>query len=1057
MACFEAKCFRLVIPVTLILFCISTVSAANAKSISLDVGPKTFIPNSKSITNVGPIEAVNTKNIPLDAFRTARQGSSFEVSLPLAEGTYDLDMGFVETESCSNSGRVFHIYVNDEIMRESFNIFKAAKGCSRTYVATIPNLSISYIQVNPIVVKFVSVSALAAVSYIRARPSKKQCVPVTRNAKILEPHLTHSIPGAYSPIVDQDKDKFEFVILDGRESHTHFSYGGTSGRIISYEWSIVETGEIISTKSTFKHKFQLGTTRVRLTVTDDVCSQHRDDTSITVTTSSLKGQYCYYYDFNDQTEKLGPQTLLDSPSPASSGASFSGMVGFPPFRMFKNKFVARCIFSVQFDNASRFSKFSVDTNGSGTARVYKGRDIVLDTSTSSTSIREKVPKGMQSFEVIYFRTNVNKPPTLDFKVNEKYPSKIFYDRSDVLPIIKRIDPTSGSLGGGTDILIHGFGLHLPLKVWFGKKAVFAKQIGHTEWQASVTAPSGVAIGKVFVQAESVDGIHSNVVTYEYGGSCDDVSFDRAKVGNLAISQPTAIAIGNDNRLYIGTRPGYILVVSYNPVNLVATDQCFSEQLKDPRYKTQNGAFSERSILGITMDPRDEIPRPYVSVNSLFWGGASKSIDPRNKRAWSNGAIERFKIASRQTRQKNPNQCLEHDKTIVRNLPVSANDHGVNELIFDQHGDLLIAVGGNTNMGLPGTKFNSLWESYFSGSIVIARLSRGQKFNGEIPYMSPDHLETARPKPGYDDVDLYATGFRNLFALSMARSGKIYAVDMGPNKGFGHTATGCDQYKAGSANTYVKENILIDPTANGDGKYGPTRGDKLVEVKPGKFYGHPNIQRALMINKKGECAWIDPLTGKRPGGGGAPSNYQHRLSYFTSAETGIAEYGSAHFCGKLRGDLIMSKYSGFGSLRVRMDKGGQGKVSGIPQRFIDQSGIRVIENVRGDLLFPQYKTKLGILVDRPRVKSRSLLSVTNALPFRHGRKGGTRLTIGGSGFKKDARVSVGGKNCPVTRASTDSSELECIVPPMTGGSLVSVTVVVQNQKSTLDRAILYMMV
>lgn len=1050
----EARYFIFLFPVTLIFVCISTASAAKAKSFSLDVGPKTIIPNTKSVTNLGDITDVNTNNIPLDAFRTAREGSSFEVSLPLDEGTYDLDLGFVETESCSSSGRVFHIYLDDEIMKESFNIFEAAKGCGRTYVASIPNLSISYIRLKPIVVKFVSVSGLATVSYIRAQPSKKQCVPVTRNATIQEPHLTHSIPGEYKPVVDQDGDKFEFVTLDGRGSHTHFSYNDISGRIIAYEWSIVETGEVISTKSIFKHKFPLGTTLVRLTVTDDICSQHRDDASITVTTTSLKGQYCYYYQFNNLTESLGPQTLLDSPSPTSSSPSFWGSLRFPPFPIFKNKFVARCIFSVQFDDASTFTKFSVDTAGSGSARVFKGSDTVLDTSTSSTSLGEKVPKGVQAFEVIYTRTNVEKPPTLDFKVNGKYPSKMFYDRSNVLPIITWVDPSSGSLGGGTNVRIHGFGLHLPLKVWFGKKAVFANKVGSLEWHASVTAPSAVAAGKVSIQVESAEGIRSNTVPYEYGGTCDDVSFDRARMGNLAIQQPTAVVLGNDNRLYIGTRPGIILVVTYDPVSLDATSKCSSEKFTDPRFKDKNGGLSPRSILGITLDPRDKVPRPYVTVNTLFWGKKSDNMDPKNRRAWSNGAVERFKPASSQTRQRNPNQCLEHDQNIVRNLPVSANDHGVNELIFDQHGDLLIAVGGNTNMGLPGTSFNSLWESYFSGSVVIAHLSRGGKFNGEIPYTS-DVLHTARPKPGYTDVELYATGFRNMFSMFMARNGKIYGVDMGPNQGFGYTATSCSQFNGADGKSYMPDRILIDPSAQGEGRYGPNRGDKLVEVKPGRFYGHPNLQRALMTKEKGECAWIDPITGKRPGGGGAPSNYEHRLSYFTSAAIGIEEYGSTHFCGKLRGDLILPKYKRGGSLRVRMEGG---KVLGIPpHKLVDQSGIRVIENVRGDLLFPQYLTTLGIFVYRPRVKSRSVLSVTNALPYRHGRKGGTLLTIGGSGFNENARISVDEENCPVTRVSTDSTEIECIVPPMTAGTLASVTVAVQNQKSTLDSAILYMMV
>lgn len=313
MASLNARAPSLFLHIALTFLWLSTLSIATPTGVSLDIGPNQLISNTKSVFNSGPITPANTNNMSLDVFQTAREGELFEVTLSLSPGTYDLYLGFVETQSCSDAARVFHIFVNGEIMRESFDIYEVAKGCGRAYITSIPNLSISHLHVKPVVVKFVSVSGLATLSYIQATASKKQCIPVTKSARINEPHLAHSVPGVYNPVVDHDSDKYEFVRLDGRESHTHFSFIGGSGRIISYEWSIVETGKIISTNATFTYKFPLGTTRVRLTVTDNVCSQHRDDTSITVTTSSLKGQYCYYYPFNDHTKTLGPQTLLNSP------------------------------------------------------------------------------------------------------------------------------------------------------------------------------------------------------------------------------------------------------------------------------------------------------------------------------------------------------------------------------------------------------------------------------------------------------------------------------------------------------------------------------------------------------------------------------------------------------------------------------------------------------------------------------------------------------------------------------------------------------------------------
>lgn len=926
----------------------------------------------------------------------------------------------------------------------------------------------------PLTIRFEAVSGgPATLSYVRVMPAKQQCVPVTdRDSSTVEDlHLAHSIPGNYAPRVDTDGDMYEVFSLDGRESHTHFSYPGGSGKIVRYEWTLVETGEVISNEATFSYKFPLGTTRVRLTVVDDACTQDRDETSITVTTSVLPGQYCYFYPFIDDgdtsssTVNLQPQTLstANSVRPIASVVSLSSNMKFPSdldLIASKSSFVMRCIFIIEFAESS-MAALSVDTANSGSARVYKGADLALDSLNSSSASDAKYPQGMQSFEVIYVHDNTAVDPVLDLRIDGKRQTDtLFHDRAFVLPIVSAIDPPSGSLAGGGSVRVSGYGLYAPMTVWFGDTTVDVKRnTAGSANQVFVSAPAMDSPGKVEFVVESATGMKSNAVMYEYESQCDDVLFDIAKLTEnggekVKLNQPTSAVLGHDNRLYIGTRSGRIEVFSYEAITLEVTDRCHSEQFRDSAYTNSKGALARREILGITLDPRDNPPRPYVSMNTLFWG-AKGFIDSGNLKAWANAAIERFKPVSDASDSK---QCLQHDRNIVRNLPVSDADHGVNEMVFTQDGDLLITVGGNTNMGLPGGKFGGLWESYFSASVVIARLSRGQDFDGEIPYTTPDRVDTARPVPDYTDVDLYATGMRNMFAMSMARDGHIFGVDMGPNNLYGNASMACMQYNTSAVNNADNNRIdsvpgifAIDPYRPGERMYGPVRGDKLLEIKQGKFYGHPNIQRALHTDNTGECIWVDPKTGKQPGGTNPPTNYEHHLSYFGSAETGIQEYASAHFCAKLRGDLIMSKNSGQGSLRVRM--GSNGKVSGVPHKFVEKSGIRVVENVRGDLLFPQYVKNDGISVYRPRVKSLIGLTLINVLPFRHGRNGGTPLTVSGSGFKDGVVVSVGGEICPVVRV--EETEIECMVPAGTGGSLVAVSVVVDEQQVTLDRAVLYM--
>ena len=63
-------------------------------------------------------------------------------------------------------------------------------------------------------------------------------------------------------------------------------------------------------------------------------------------------------------------------------------------------------------------------------------------------------------------------------------------------------------------------------------------------------------------------------------------------------------------------------------------------------------------------------------------------------------------------------------TVVRNLPVSNHDHGVNGLEFTNDSTLLTAFGGQTNGGWPRAKLGGLEVAYFSWAINGAKVSLG---------------------------------------------------------------------------------------------------------------------------------------------------------------------------------------------------------------------------------------------------------------------------------------------------------------------------------------------
>lgn len=1029
-----------------------------------NIGPAIKIKKTKPLSYSGAIDAKNRKGLPVASFSTARVGRGFTLTFDLVPGTYNVFLGFAELTQafCKQGGRVFNVYLNEKILLESFDVFTTAKGCYKATTQRFLSVIIDPVMKKPIALRFEAIAGQAILNHVRVRRSKKQCKPITDSPNVRSNHLAHAVPGEYPPppktsYVDSSGQGFVRVKIDGSGSHTHFFAGSVAGTIKSYLWTITQTQKLISKKESFDFNFPLGTTRIRLAVVDTICSSDEAEASITVTGKMQPGQYCYYY--KGLTELPLPGTLSDAPAPSFAAIASATDLKFPSFPFRNTKFAARCVFFVQFASATTDTVVSVSAGKSGKVRVYKGLDLIIDLSTSRTSAPLAFSAGLHSFEVIYLRTRTGKTPSLKVEFDGKLPVNVLHDQTTVLPIIKKITPGEGPSTGGARTKIEGYGLFLPLTATFGTKSVRINPVGSTPTTAIVFPPSSSS-QMVNVRVKNRVGYTSNSLSYKYGNTCDPVAFDKTQLtggpGVLKkIMAATSIALWQSDILYIGTRASKVHEVTYDLSTLRITKLCSSNELIDERFRTEEGKPSARTVLGLTFDPRDTEPRPYASVNSLFWDRV-REITRSNPRRWSNGNIERLVKTSGSV------QCLRWEKTIVENLPVSDGDHAVNEMVFTQDGDLLIAIGGFTNGGLPFEKLGGNWETYFAGAVAIAHLSLGDKFDGTIVYDTPLNLRTAKPISG--DVELYATGFRNLFSMIMARDGTVYGVDMGTNCGFGNASSSCSQYVESEAllrdtaqfDLFFPGNTMVDPGSEfgPDCVYGGSRRDKLVIIKEGKFYGHANIQRALLTNKRGECVWIDPYTFRSPPPQltKPPRNYEKHIAMFESPMLGVREYGSNLFCGRMRGDFVFSRYGPKETFRAR--KLAREKVDELVEILTDKGGLRTEENAHGYLFHPRiYGVGLNVLT--PRV-TRTGFFVVNALPMRHGRNGGKQLIVGGWGFTKDVKVFVGSQPCDVKEVT--DREIRCIVPPFAAGSeSVDVKVEQESSESALPAALLYMSV
>lgn len=1025
-----------------------------------NIGASFYIPQT-TVEKYPENVSSNHPSIPDSVFNDARVGSSFTVHLSATPGSYDVLLAFIQGRDCVSGARVFHVSINGNVFVKNLDVFEKV-GCKKPYILQYNNQEVKPDGNRRISVSLKAVSGKAGISFYGIRQPRSQCRPRSSDTSKFN-HDAHSDPGRYPPdggaYIDSKNKGFVTVLIDGSASHTHAEINGRDAKLISYKW-MLSNGKVISTSKKFYYRFPIGTTKLRLVVKDEICSTNEATTYVTVTGTRGSGADCYYYPGKSMLQYGG---LSKSPFPSLASIQRTLILKVPS-ALWKSKFAMRCKFFISSSWVN--SKMSIDTGGVGTAFLYRGTTKIVDTNKKDVSSPFNAKTGLQAFELLYARNSGRFVPFIRVKLNGHIPKHVSFDHSAVLPILKTITPTSGKTIGGTTIKLYGHGLNPPVTILFGSQKLHVPQNTGSYSELIIKSPKVNRPTTVSVKVQRSKTLVSNGVSYRYGDKCDDIAFEPTYIRNyankkLTLDQPTALTTAPDGSLYIGTRNGEIVVLKYNEMSMKAISMCTSGIFIDKRLKDQWDRPVERSILGITLDPRDKIPRPYVSVSTIYWNRWNFIVNGFSGDGWANGAIERFKPASPSTKSRFPGRCLEHDRTIAKNLPVANSDHGVNELIFTPYGDLLVGIGSNTNMGLPHIASGGLWETYFSGSVLIIRLSKGNRFNGVVPYNSMKNMRTAKPINGYTDVDIYCTGFRNIFSLIATRNGKVFGVDMGPNCEFGNAAALCSEYKeSDAAKRSPKSKYFIGGKATVadrfcKSKFSASRKDKFVEIKQGKFYGQPNLQRAMLRNTPGECAYVDPETGKTapPLKRSPPSNYQAPLGLLTSPRTGIREYGANCFCGKLRGSIILANHKVQGTHWVR------------PSAFTEKSavfqlsrrgGLRVDESIHGDLLFIEYSTKkkVGLTVLRPKVRSTTRLGITNALPFRHGMRGGTLIRIGGTGFSSKSRVLIGGKTCNVVSVSPKA--IACKVPVASfKGQKASIIVRNGLETQTLPNAVLYM--
>jgi IPT/TIG domain/Malectin domain len=223
------------------------------------------------------------------------------------------------------------------------------------------------------------------------------------------------------------------------------------------------------------------------------------------------------------------------------------------------------------------------------------------------------------------------------------------------PALTSLSPNTGSIAGGTEILIAGFAFGAATKVQFGLATLAGTDIVviNDSTIRVKTPASGVAI-PVAVSVVTPSG-ESNPLLFSYVGTVPIGFTTKALISNF--TSPSAIAFGPDSKLYVGNTKGELGKFTLND----KFDGVVSSVVKTI-------ATSSRGIHGIAFDPAEHAdisnPTVYISTSDIYHGESRNTFGQA-----INGKIQAVRGAN-----------LDQVTDLVTGMPVSETDHAVSKIL-----------------------------------------------------------------------------------------------------------------------------------------------------------------------------------------------------------------------------------------------------------------------------------------------------------------------------------------------------------------------------------------